>query len=450
MSIYDTLRMRTWLENKWQDLRANFWFVPAAMAFASVILFVVLVSIDTMLPEITFWPLAWVDTIGIEGVRMLLSSIVGAVVTTLGLVFSITIVALTLAASQLGPRLLRNFMQDRRIQMVLGIFVATVFYCLVTLLAAGRLKEAGGSPRLTVLTAFLLTCASLFTLVFFIHHMARAIQAPNVIRSVAGELNGVIRWTFRPRFTRPAAGDTPPDEDALPRPAYTMLATRDGYLQAIAADGLMPILADRDIVIRFLARPGDFVTPYKPLAVVHSETDVPAELRARLRENIFIGAKRTSTQDVEFVMMQIVEIATRALSPGINDPFTAVTCIDHIAAAICRIAGWPDAQRCLCTEDGRIRLILDQTDFEGLCDAGFHQIRQHAHNNPAVLTRLVEALDMIAHHTTDPARRDALWKHATMVNRAAQRFAEPNDRADVELRCRRLAETLERGAEGEG
>ncbi len=427
--------MRTWLENRWEILSTNFWTLPAAMALAALVLCLGLVAVDTKVTIDFGGPLGWLNIGTIEGVRTLLATLVGSLVTVLALVFSITIVALTLAASQLGPRLLRSFMRDRSNQGVIGVFTATFLYTLIALLSVGRLEARGVVPHITVVGAFVLTTLSVAVLVYFIHHVSESIQAPNVIVGVAGELVDVVRRIYPqndPENT-PEEPSEPPRE-VWSREAGRATSTRSAYIQAINEGRLVSVAESRDLVLDVLVRPGDFIVEEGSLAVVYGEEPMDEETAESIRDAFFMGDRRTATQDVEYVLMQLVEIAVRALSPGINDPFTAMTCVDRIGAAMCVLASRVEPPRRLADGDGMLRVVLDRTDFEGIMDTGFRQIRQHGASQPAVLVRMLETLATIASAARTDTQRESVRKHADAVSRAAAGLPEELDRRDVEGR----------------
>ena len=468
--------MKTWFENKWDLFRTNFLFLPLLMSGASVVFFLGLTVLDSHVDLPASGPARWLRAGSAAGVRALLTAMVGALVTALSVVFSITIVALTLAASQLGPRLLRNFMRDRGNQVILGVFVSTFLYCLLALRLVGRTDAPDQLPHITVLGAFVLACAAFGVLIYFIHHVARSIQAPSVITSVCAELESEIERIFPEPSEDDDTAPEPPSEKEFPPRQGLVTSDWDGYLQAIDVDGLIEVACRADVILRVLRRPGHFLVRGEPLVEVHSATEVEEEmdytaqairrslvwgqLRSTspvrkalppqtIRRSLILGKRRTATQDIEFVMLQLVEIAVRALSPGINDPITAMTCIDRLSAVFCRIARRRMPRAHHYDETGNLRLILNNTDFEGLCNAAFDQIRQHARSDAAVLIRLLEGLHRIAKQARTDNQRAAIWRQAEMVHRAAMELPEPLDRQSAKERFLaikgELPDSVERG-----
>jgi len=427
--------MKTWFENKWDSLRTNFWFVPSLMACAAVILCLAFLHID----KITGFAIPGIGKGNLASIRSLLSVLIGAIVTALSIVFSSTVVVLTLAASQLGPRLLRTYMRARSNQLLIGIFIAALFYNLTALFIIGRLEGDSGIPNLTVLGTFALSCATLVILTYFIHHVARNIQAPNVILSVANELKSLILRTYpaEEEISVPLK-DLEKRDKLLPKKSNSIISPRSGYIQAVNETGLLQLARENQVIVKTVHRPGDFVTTGDELAQIHSETELETEKATDFSSMFFIGENRTATQDVEFVLNELVEIALRALSPSISDPFTANTCIDRLAEGLSLMSNriMPDFHKF--DDEGKLRVILDQTDFKGLCNAAFHQIRQHAAGNAAVLIHMLESFGLMMKKTKTNEQLQVLWHHARLVRRAAEKLPEQEDLQDVEQRFQEL------------
>ncbi|MFN2431287.1 MAG: DUF2254 domain-containing protein [Gemmatimonadota bacterium] len=441
--------MRTRVSQLWEALRASFWFLPSLMAAAAVALSFASIELDERVGDEWLGSLGWMYVNRPEGARALLSTVAGSMVTVAGVVFSITIVALTLASSQFGPRLLRNFMRDRGNQAVLGLFIATFLYCLLVLRTIHGEDDSAFVPHLAVTAGVVLAVGSMGVLIYFIHHVASSIQAENVIAVVARDLDGAIER----QFPRDAAADegVPPQE--LPPDAAAVRARDSDYLQAVDTEGLVEFAAERDLVLHLRLRPGAFVTPGAVLASAGPVDRLDGEAADRIRAGFLLGTQRTITEDPEFAILQLVEVAVRALSPGVNDPFTAVACVDRLGAALCRLAARGAPSRHLLDEDGRLRLVVEIPTFSGLTDAAFHQIRQYARTSAAVTIRLLEALADVARETRTEEQREALRRHADMLIRGARdALPEELDRDDAEARHQALLTALEaaRARQGAG
>lgn len=316
--------MKTRLLTFWEKLRATYWVLPALMLAAAIILSFITVALDRLI-QIQAVPLFnWLNIGGAEGTRTLLSTIAGSMITIAGVAFSVIIVAFTLASSQFGPRILSNFMRDRGNQFVLGTFIATFIYCLLVLRTIEN--EAGSRfiPHLSITTALLLTIASLAVLIYFIHHAATSIQADTIIAQIGRELDNAITRLFPEKTWRleleqelRIEEDVPPD---FAENARAVPAAKSGYVQAIDYDGLVETATEKEVILRLEHRPGDFVTQGSKLVLACPAERVDDPSIETINEAIILGTQRQRLQDVEFAINQLVEIAVRALSPGINDP----------------------------------------------------------------------------------------------------------------------------------
>ena len=421
-------------------IRSSFWFLPTAMASGAMVLAFATVALET---PVTDWlTLNWGLTFtgGAEGASSLLGAIAGSMITIAGVVFSMTLVALSLASSQLGPRLLRTFMRDTKTQMVLGTFVATFLYCLLVLRTIRRADEILFVPHLSVSFGVLLAVVSVGVLIFFIHHVSFSIQANEIVARIGKELIEGIERLFPENIGRgaPRIPTEPPNADFLDRfdrEACPIGSTGDGYLQFIDGDALMELAMQEDVVIRVERRPGHYVVATRPLALVWPGNRVTDQLMDRVNSAFALGNQRTSGQDIEFAANQLVEIAVRALSPGVNDPFTAITCVDRLGSALCRLAqqDMPSPYR-YDTQD-QLRVITPVFMFPDVTDAAFNQIRQYGRSSTAVTIRLLETIAEVAGSVHRSEDRVALLRHARMIARGAGAgLPEAEDRQEVEKR----------------
>ncbi|MDO9007098.1 MAG: DUF2254 domain-containing protein [Thiobacillus sp.] len=432
--------MRVQVFKTLERIRASFWFLPAAMASGAMGLAFATVALEA---PVTDWlTLNWGLTFtgGAEGASSLLGAIAGSMITIAGVVFSMTLVALSLASSQLGPRLLRNFMRDTTTQMVLGTFVATFLYCLLVLRTIRRAEETLFVPHLSATLGVLLAVVSVGVLIYFIHHVSVSIQANEVVARVGKELIEEIEQLFPENIGRgaPRIPAEPPNADFLDRfdrEACPIGSAGDGYLQFIDGDALMALAMQEDVVIRVARRPGHYVVATRPLALVWPGNRVTDQLMDRVNSAYALGNQRTSGQDIEFAVNQLVEIAIRALSPGVNDPFTAITCVDRLGSALCRLAqqDMPSPYR-YDTQD-QLRVITPVFTFPDVTDAAFNQIRQYGRSSTAVTIRLLETIAEIAGSVHRSEDRVALLRHARMIaNGAGGGLPEYEDRQEVEKR----------------
>jgi len=433
----------------WNRIRSGFWFLPGVMAVVAVALALVSVSVDEPLTEWMAVNWGWTFTGGAEGSSALLGIVAGSMITVAGVVFSMTLVTLSLASSQLGPRLLRSFMRDTSTQVVLGTFIATFLYCLLVLRTIRRAEEVAFVPHLSVTLGVILAIASVGVLIYFIHHVSVSIQANEIAARIGKELIERIDHLFPGHIGQraPRRPTEPPDSgflEAFDQEARPVGAEGDGYVQFIDGEALLALAMEEDLVVRLERRPGDYVVAGCALALVWPGTRVTDRLTDQVRSLLVLGHQRTLDQDIEFGVNQLVEIAVRALSPGLNDPFTAMTCVDHLGSALCRLAS-RDIPSPYCRDrQNQLRVIAPGNTFEGFVDAAFDQIRQFSRSSVAVTIRLLETIAVVAGFVHRPKDRATLLRHAEMIARgASEGLPEAADRRAVEERWQAVSRLCE-------
>src|SRR6202012_5812733 len=331
------------------------------------------------------------------------------------------IVALTLASTQFGPRMLRNFVRDSGTQVSLGTFVASFCYAMVALVSVGGGPHGDFVPHLSITVTFVLTLADVAVLIFFLNHIATMIQLPVVIARIAGTLASEIAALDRGESGGLGAKRGPSHEELLakiPEPGASIRTPRSGYLQVIRHDVLVNIATKADAVVQLPPRPGHFLVAGQVMAWVWPPQAAPA-VAERLALGHVTGAYRTLPQDISFGFDQLVEIALRALSPAVTDTFTGMTCIDWIADGLCRIYNsWPQ-QRIRRDADGNIRVIAYQPDFERLVGRTVDTIRQAAVDSPATMIRQLEALAKIIEQPPDRRNQPPLIRQAEAIQRSS-------------------------------
>ena len=440
--------MKTKLLNVWESIRASFWFVPSIMVFWAVLLSFLMVAVDRRLDLTSYSSFGILYAGGPEGGRLILSTIAGSMVTVAGVAFSITIVALTLASSQFGSRLLRNFMRDTGNQLVLGTFISTFIYCLLVLRTVGQVDEAVFVPNVSITFAVVLALVNVGVLIFFIHHVSTSIQADQVIAAVYHELLNHIQRLFPEEIGYgPEHNEKVENEKSALGHAYyqtvPVLASQSGYLQAIDSDGLLEFATGNDLLMYLQYRPGEFVVAGSTIVAVQCNEPLDENLKRQISGSLILGTQRTPEQDSEYVVHQLVEVAVRALSPGINDPFTAISCIDRLGSAICHLTdrAFPSPYRY--DDQQKLRIIAKPITFEGITNAAFDQIRQYGQSSVAVTIRLLETLQAIAHCSRNREQRQTILRQANMIERAShEAFSETNDKQDVQERYQALIDLL--------
>lgn len=466
------------LTRVWERVRASYWFIPGAMVLGAAALATGAEAVDRRFSFEELESLAWIYAGGPEGARAVLTTIAGSMITVAGVVFSITMVVLVLASSQFGPRILRNFMRDTGNQVVLGTFVATFLYCLLALRAVRGQDDALFIPHVSITIGVALGLASLAVLIYFIDHVATTIQAPAVVARVGAELDGVIDRAYPEEEedsdekesggTRGddgeggaeasgAGGEAGADaaagasESGTPRRHESIIAAeRSGYLDMVDGKRLLSLATEADVVIRCLRTLGDHVLEGGPLAGCSGGEEPEEDLPDRIRATFHLSSARGSRQDVGFVVGQLAEIAVRALSTGINDPYTATNCIDRLAASLARVARRPAPVQRLSDDDGRLRVLLRPHAFPDLLDFAFDQIREYGRDSTAVLSQLLRALDALGGTVRRPQDRAALLRHADLVLEAGRDgLRDPAGQRRIEALHAAVRPRLARGLAGD-
>jgi len=432
----------------WQSLRSCLWFVPGMLVLMAVALAVALIEAGTLIDNRTFnnWPRLF--GAGAAGSRGMLIAVASSMITVAGVVFSITLVALSLASSQYTSRVLRNFMTDRTTQTVLGVFVGIFAYCLVVLRTIREGPDFEFVPSLAVLGGVALAFVGIGYFIYFIHHIATTIQASHILARIATETEDRID-----RLYPQCAGnkddyysDPDPSHADPPQRWHAAPAARCGYIQRVEAESLLAIARDQKTVVRMEHRVGDFIIKGMPLASILAASDSgPPSQKVidRLREAYSINVQRTTDQDAAYGIRQIVDVALKALSPGINDTTTAVMSLDYLTAITVQLCG-RDIESQARFDGGELRVIAQGATFASMVELAFDQIRQNAGGNVAVLTRLIGALHMLERHTQRPSRRRVLLHQAQALKEVIGRtIPAPLDREPVEALALTLLVSLQ-------
>lgn len=435
--------MKVTLLKYWDKIAGSFWFVPAIMAAGAIALAYAAIALDGAANDGWVRAQTWVYSGSAAGASAMLETIAGSMITIAGVVFSMTLVTLALASSQLGPRILRTFMTDKTTQVVLGTFVATFLYSLFVLRAIRRVEEHLFVPHLSVAFGVLFAVASLGVLVYFIHHVALFIQADHVVARVGAELTERIDRLFPESIgERTHVHADFPEEFA--RDARPIGAVKDGYVQLIDSDALLGLAVEEDLILRVLRRPGQFAVKASPLALAWPGKRVHARIEARVNEAFVLGRQRTPVQDVEFTVNQLVEIAVRALSPGVNDPFTAVACVDRLGAGLSLLAQREMPSSGRRDRENKLRVVAPATTFADVADAAFHQLRQYSRSSAAVTIRLLETIAVVATFARRSEDRAVLQRHAELIARGSlEGLPEQEDRNTVETHFLAAVHALE-------
>jgi len=432
------------LRQFWINLMASLWFIPGIIVLGAIWLAIGMVGLDLYFKPGLSETMPLIFGVGAEGSRSTLSTIAGSMSTIAGVVFSITIVALSLASNQYSPRVLRNFMSDRMNQSVLGVFIGIYVYCLLVL---RTIRENGEEfiPTFAVLTGVVLALVGMGFLIFFIHHIAASIQAAHILASISKETLRAIEHAF-PETLADGEDDTI-DGDigfiAWPTQWQPVPARRSGYIQTVDIGALFAAAKKGRMVIRMERGTGEFVVEDTPLALIDGPDAPDVGIIRRINAAYRLDRQRTVEQDPAFGIRQLVDMAIKALSPGIYDTTTAVMCTHYLTVILVRLCrrriGAPYR-----FEDGELRLIIRGASFEILLGNAINQIRSNAEGNVAVLTSLLHMLGAVADMTTSKPRLEMLRDQAAAVVETARRsIPAERDRAAVNSLTRRLVAMLD-------
>lgn len=420
--------------------------MPSLIVMISIIFAVVLIDADSMASDrwLAQWPRLF--GAGAQGARDMMSTIAGSMMTVVGVTFSMILVVLALASSQYTSRILRNFMRSRVTQVVLGIFAGIFAYCLIVLRTI-RGGDGAFVPNLAVFFGFVMALGGVGALMFFIHHIASSIQASSIIASVAKETIAAIDRLFPEKLGQ----DPDKDDDDQTLSSLTgrnwrgVPARESGYIQSVNNAGLLRVAKDKKTIVRMEHGIGDFVVQNTTLVSLSLEEEPDQEMISALQETFNISRYRTVEQDAAFGIRQIVDVALKALSPGINDTTTAVMCVDYLSTILARLAPrqTPSSHR---YEEGELRVIAKGADFESLLAESFDQIRSNAKGDLAIMLRMLGALQIIAGLTARPERRRALRDQVQWIAELAERTLDSaHDRAKIDTRLASAREALETG-----
>lgn len=434
------------LRQFWSDLRSSFWFMPSLMVAVNIILAIVLIEADSA--GLNQWLSQWPRLFGVgaEGARQMLATLAGSMITVMGITFSMTLLALVLASGQYTSRILRNFMRNSITQATLGVFASIFAYCLIVL----RTIRGGGVdefvPSLAVFFALVMSLGGVGILIYFIHHIASSIQASSIIASVAKETNVAIDrlLPIKPNIGLDEDDDRHQILESLDeRTWYPVPAARSGYVLSVNNQTLMNLAINNSTIVRMKHGIGEFVVQDTALISLALTYPPDQKMINALNAAYTIGRHRTVDQDPAFGIRQIVDMAMKALSPGVNDTSTAVMCVDYLTSIMVRLAGrqFPP----LYHYDGEtLRMVAIVPSFESLLSVSFDQIRSCAENNVAILVRILGALDTIGSMTIRLSHLRAIDKQLQCIAELTDRCIQSShDRARLERRLSKVRETLE-------
>jgi uncharacterized membrane protein len=404
------------LRNFWDNVRATYWFVPAVMTLLAAVEALIMHWVDQSIPTYLLqdkWYVFYPQSIA--EARSVLSNIADTSLAVIGVVFSITLVPLSITSGQYGSIVLRTFLRDRGTQFVLGAYSATTFYCLFVIM--GRGNGSNQTVPLSVTIAVYMLLTSLLLLIYFFHHVADSLQASAVVEQVSRELEQVIAQDY-PLETTVALSEHQQAEELSRQTAASdgevITSNQEGYVRAIDYGQLIRFASKHNLILRLECLPGDFVGRGDKLLVAWPGTlDKHVSLVAN--QAYMLGKNRTLFQDTEFGIYLIVTIAVRALSPAINDSNTPVLCLNRLGAALGMLAERQRPSPYFYDRDNQLRVISDPVSFERLVGVAFDMIREYGRANAEIMIKMLETIKLVTDHARSDSQRRVLLKHATLI-----------------------------------
>lgn len=406
----------------WDRLRVSFWFVPLVMSFGAILLALGLGWVDARIPNEMVWVSRLIVIGDVPETRIFLINLGTTILVTVGVVFSLLTVPLSAMASQYGSRLLRHFMGDRTTQFVLGMFVATFVYCWAVAESLPLAAEQWEMPQLSLTAAVLLLVASFASLILLITHFSTMMQAPTIAAAAGAELLDAVRATDRVEIgsaTSPGPSETPPDPP-VKTGNFPVRVTRYGYIQYIDLEYLLALARRKDGVIGLRKKAGDFVGPGDVVGYLWPADRADARLEARVRQAIHIGKRRSPTTDVDYAVSLLSEMALRSMSPAINDPYTAMTCLDYLEKGLSLFARQGETRSRYYDRDGGLRLVLEPVTLDEVVAAAFDQLRHASRDSAPVLLHMLGVIAAIGRETALPGHCRALARQACLITDEAR------------------------------
>jgi uncharacterized membrane protein len=440
-------------QNYWRRLTATLWFIPSVLTLGGAVLGLLLVSFDyyfdTRIDSFSkFWE------VQPSGARDMLAVVAGSMMTVAGTVFSITIVALTLASTQFSPRILRNFMRDAGNQVVLGVFVGIFAYCIVVLrtIREGGNESTNFVPTIAVALGVILGLVGVGFLIYYIHHIGTSIQATSIISQIADETVSEIERNFLLEYDSKQA-DAQVIIGLSTMNWHKIPSAETGYVQNADTSALIELADKYDLIVQMRRRVGEFTIKELPLLQIstkNADFKIDKSLIAEFNEAYDIGDFRTVQGDIAFGIRQIVDISLKALSPAINDTTTGISCIDYLTAIMVCLAKRPSPPPLQFVSD-KLRLVNNPQRFEDYFDLAINQLRQNSAGNVAIILRLLNLVEVLGkmnqkfNNEDERKERHELFEtQARLLFEQAERtISADSDLQSIIRRFNHVKETLE-------
>ncbi len=399
---------------QWDRMKVSFWFAPVVMSVGAVLLAWAMYRLDLIIPNDVLATSRFILAGGPTELRSSLIGMAGTILATAGVVFTLLTLPLSTVAAQYGSRLLRVFLGDRVTQLVLGMFVATFVYCLAAALSIPPVELEPEGPQLTASVGLYLMLGTFASLIVLVQHISTMLQAPNIAAAAGAELREVVLAEMPEEISGGQTGQEAA-EALVESDGYPVRLKESGYIQYIDPESVLTLAMENDLVIRLLCKPGHFVWSETVVARIWPADRMNDELDQQILNVFRVGNGRTPTQDVVYAVNQLVEMAVRAMSPAINDPFTAMTCLDHIGKGLARFIRQGVKSSHYYDRERRLRLVLEPVTFDELFSAAFDMLRHASCDNASVLLHMLEVIEDLGRETNSPEVRQKLLRHADLI-----------------------------------
>ncbi|MCX2793804.1 DUF2254 domain-containing protein [Microbulbifer thermotolerans] len=432
-----------------EKLRSSFWSLPLLMILSAMAIAHILLQLDDWIDPAGMTGLTWLRLRDPDSARALLSTIASSTITVAGTVFSITVVALTLASNQFGPSLVRNFIRDRRTQASLGIFLATFVYALMIMRSMDTLGEHTSKYDLAVQAALLMALISIGVLIYFIHNVAQSIQVDNITHHINREFHLAIEreYPLSHEYTNGEKFDT--GRLDLGSSWVEVPTARGGYVQLVDRQKLIALAQEHDCCLQITCHAGSFLHHWSSIGRIYQAPRDCTTLIAKTQSALRIGPLPTAEQDIVFSVRQLSQIAVRALSPGVNDPYTTYTCIDRLIEGLGTVLQRPQPPNCFCDDKGKLRLITRKLEFSQLLDAALEEICEYSRGNSMVIRQLLKALSQLADVCARDNDTKALCSYLQRLEEDCRIFLKsPSDQAIAEEKIDTIQQKLAKGKAG--
>lgn len=412
-------------------IRSSFWFIPMLLSIGAIVLAYFILELDSTLK---YWGLKdylSILNMPIETARQVLSTIAGAMISVASLVFSMTLVALILVSQQLGPRILIRFMDDRPTQIILGMFNATFLFSLLVLMRIDSDAKVGQVPGVSVAMSMILTIASIAMLIHFIHHISTRIQADVIIADLGNDFSSAVRTYVNSM----SSGDLKINDDELKwidqeieSCASCEISLKDsGYIQQLNNSKACTVACENDLLLKLEVIPGEFVLAGMPVLTAYSKRsdfELTDEETENIRSCFSVAQKRTPEASINFEINALTEVALRALSPGINDPQTAISCVNKLTEGLAKLMDYHNEQQVVKDGDERVRIIHPIQHFECYLFAAFKGIVDTAKDNPMVLDHIIKSLDQLKYVSQNFNQRTSVSEFTELVKKLRDKLKD--------------------------